>query len=792
MGNKIFGQWGLGFYAYIPSGKVSYYNLQGTVPVGAGEWIVGNFFFNQDNANPGVGKIDDTALGVVPFAFPHDEWFYIAMNVDISAGINASTWEYWVDGVEVIPAGTPFTDNAGTYPTSLGGIDFFSITADNMMWLDTFVYQSGFVPTASGEMNSITGNILFDIDDNGCALGDISPDNIMVTTTDGIDTISTYTNSDGDYTLYVDLGNYTTTVDINNDLFSVSPPSQSSNFIDYGNTDIIDYCISVDVLADDVNVVLAPTSDARPGFDAHYQILFNNSGSNTTNGDITLVFDDAKLVFLDADILPDVINSNSLTWNYNDLLPFETRVINVNFNVFPPPQVEINDILMFTTSITPLLTDVNDIDNTHEFNQTVIGSYDPNDKLVLEGDRLQIEDIDDYLHYMIRFQNTGTASAINVSVEDVLDDKLDWSTFTPISYSHSAVLERRNDNTFEFIFNNINLPDSTSNEPGSHGHILFKVKPKPTVIVGDIISGLASITFDFNPPIITNTVITEIVDNEAPIASDDNLVVIEGDSGTVDVVFNDVDIDGTLDLSSIIITQPPLYGTLNNNGNGTLTYIHDGSEIPEDYFRYTINDNEGTTSNVAVVSIEITPVNDAPIANDDSLVVVEGESGDVDVVLNDIDVDGSLDLGSISIIDSPVNGSLIDNGDGIITYIHDGSQTTSDSFNYTINDNDGQTSNIAVVSITILPILGINDSNITNFNIYPNPASTEIHIEVGVDTFPRKLEIFNITGSLLSKEVPSQNSHTYHIDISKLSSGIYFIAMTNQDGKRIIKKMIKE
>lgn len=696
LGNKIFGQWGLGFYAYIPSGKEAYYNLQGTVPIGSGEWIVGNIFFNQDTASPGVGLIDNCVGAPVNFNFPHDEWFYIAMNVDISAGIGAATWEYWVNGVEVIPAGTAFTDNSGTIPSSLGGLNFFSISADNMMWLDTFVYQEGFVPTSSGEVNLITGNILFDMDSNGCAAGDILADNIMVTTTNGINTYTTSTNSNGDYSFYVGLGNYTTSVSVNNDLFSVSPLSQSSTFTDYGNTDFIDFCLTIDVLADDVNVVLIPTSDARPGFDAQYQIVYNNSGSTTTNGDITLVFDDSKLVFLDADIPPDVINNNTLTWNYNNLLPFETRVINLNFNVFPPPQVEINDILMFTTSITPLVTDINDIDNTHEFNQIVIGSYDPNDKTVLEGDRLRIENIDNYLHYLVRFQNTGTASAINVLVEDILDDKLDWSTFTPIEYSHSAQLEISNENNLQFIFNNINLPDSTSNEPESHGHILFKVKPKPNVVVGDIISGSASIFFDFNPPVITNTVITEIVDNEAPIANDDTLVIAEGNTGTVDVASNDIDVDGTLDVSSIQITSPPLYGNLTNNGDGTFGYIHDGTQNPQDYFRYTINDNEGVTSNVAVVSI------------------------------------------------------------------------------------------------TIQSILGLNDFTIEKFEIYPNPASTEIHIEVGDNTFPKKLEIFDMNGRLLSKNVPSKNSQIHHLDISKLSSGMYFIAMTNQEGQRIIRKMVKE
>jgi hypothetical protein len=141
LGNKIFGEWGLAFYQYVPSGSEGYWNLQGEVPIGSGEWIVGNVFFNQALATPGEGSIDDSALGLVTFNYPEDQWFPIVMNFDISSGISAATWGVWVNGEVVIPEGTAFTNGAGTVPTSLGGIDFFSISTTNNFYLDDVYYE---------------------------------------------------------------------------------------------------------------------------------------------------------------------------------------------------------------------------------------------------------------------------------------------------------------------------------------------------------------------------------------------------------------------------------------------------------------------------------------------------------------------------------------------------------------------------------------------------------------------------------------------------------------------------
>ena len=96
-------------------------------------------------------------------------------------------------------------------------------------------------------------------------------------------------------------------------------------------------------------------------------------------------------------------------------------------------------------------------------------------------------------------------------MNNVLDDKFDWSTLQLEDLSHPGRVEITDGNIVNFLFDNINLPDSTANEPASHGFFAYKIKPRNDVVVGYIFSSTADIYFDFNPPITTNTATTEIV-----------------------------------------------------------------------------------------------------------------------------------------------------------------------------------------------------------------------------------------------------------------------------------------
>ncbi|KKL21552.1 hypothetical protein LCGC14_2444320, partial [marine sediment metagenome] len=121
-------------------------------------------------------------------------------------------------------------------------------------------------------------------------------------------------------------------------------------------------------------------------------------------------------------------------------------------------------------------------------------------------------------------------------------------------------------------------------------------------------------------------------------------------------------------------------------------------------FSYTIADNNNNVSVAATVSIAVSAVNDAPVASGDTGVVSEGTVVNLNVAANDSDADDGLDLSSINIVAVPVNGSFVVNVDGTVSYSHDGGETISDSFTYTINDASGATSNQATVNLTVNPV----------------------------------------------------------------------------------------
>jgi len=366
--------------------------------------------------------------------------------------------------------------------------------------------------TQSQNCNSIIGEITYDENNDGCDPADQEVSGFMVNANDGTDDLKTY-SSNGNYTLGAIGTNFTVSVMNYPSYYSVSPASQNVTFTT-SSTEVVDFCVTANQSIEDLNITLLPTGGARPGFEADYQLVVENLGTqNVTNATVTVDFDDAMQSFVSASVTPTSTTANQLSFDITNLQPLTNQKIDFTQQTFQPPTVNGGDILSFTATVTPNANDNTPTDNVFDFDQVVVNSYDPNDKQVLQGEEIYEEETDEYLDYLIRFQNTGTASAINVRILDTLHPKLDYSSLKPVSASHNYHIEITDENQVEFIFDGINLPDENTNEPASHGFVAYKIKPKNDVAVGDFIEGDARIYFDFNAPIITNMVSTEIIDD---------------------------------------------------------------------------------------------------------------------------------------------------------------------------------------------------------------------------------------------------------------------------------------
>ena len=361
--------------------------------------------------------------------------------------------------------------------------------------------------------NVVYGSVKYDI---GLGCNDpsavIVPNTLVTANVNGED-YGTITDANGDYTLYTDEGNNTLTALSANMNFTFTPASQQVNFTGYGNQTTIDFCAEAATTINDLSVAFLPINNARPGFSSNYQIVVTNNGTTSLDGEILLTYDENLQTFIVASPSETATTTNTISFSFTGLDPFQSDYINLQFLNAQPPTLNGGDSLDFNIEITTSVIDDNPSDNEFTYSQEVVNSFDPNDKRVLEGTEVYIEEASNYLHYMVRFQNTGTANAQKVVVKDTLSDNLDWSSLQMVSASDDYQVNIVNGNALEFVFDNIDLPFEDADEEGSQGYISYKIKPKQGIAVGDIIAGDAAIYFDFNEPIITNEVSTEIIEN---------------------------------------------------------------------------------------------------------------------------------------------------------------------------------------------------------------------------------------------------------------------------------------
>ena len=252
-------------------------------------------------------------------------------------------------------------------------------------------------------------------------------------------------------------------------------------------------------------VDLYPSAGGLCDAPRNFNICYRNMSNLPIDGIIQLHPDPLFQGFVPVNEVDSVVE-NTIYLSFENLNPGQMYMYDIE--LITPTVEYIGEELYSTVDILGFYEGSIVASGTQENTTEVTCAYDPNDKQVFPNghtdDHLILQET--HLEYLIRFQNTGNAPAFDVLLRDTIDDNLDMSTFTLMANSHS-VMTSLNEETREvtFFFENILLPDSAADEPGSHGLASYKIRPYPNLEVGTQITNTAYIFFDNNPPVVTNT-----------------------------------------------------------------------------------------------------------------------------------------------------------------------------------------------------------------------------------------------------------------------------------------------
>jgi len=381
-------------------------------------------------------------------------------------------------------------------------------------------YNFGIQNTSS----QVCGKVFFDANNNGVqdqnTESGINGLTILLTSSTGA-TYYAYTNAQGNYCLSVPAGTFTITIGgTQTQSCAVTPQSitiSTSVGQTYSNQNFAVYCQpGVCNLAVDIS----PSTTVTPGFQAWYYVVVSNLGSSVASGTANMFYDN-NLTFLLSSPAQTTHNptTKTLTWDVVNLLPGSTKSFFVKFTA--PQTLALGTPIFNLANVDAACNDINLTNNVDTIHQTVVGSWDPNNKLAVETNYNDpsfqlVSSLNAYqkIEYIVNFQNTGTAPAVNVVILDELSADLEENTFTFLGASHPCVVTRTG-KELNFKFSNIMLPDSTNDEPNSHGFVKFTIDAKNGLAAGHKILDEAAIYFDFNEPVITNESEVTMIDASA-------------------------------------------------------------------------------------------------------------------------------------------------------------------------------------------------------------------------------------------------------------------------------------
>jgi hypothetical protein len=445
-------------------------------------------FYNGDLYTGGYGTRKDTVLGdsgITVTYSPISRWDGNAW-VTVSA-FNAGLSNFYLHNDELIALGA-FTTSCGN------NVNHVARLCDD------------------GSCGRISGNVYHDMNSN-CMKDAADPGltRRMVELLPG--PFHAVTDSLGNYSTYVPPGSYTAGL-VPYRYWNVVCPAAPYAVTLTSPGDVAlgkDFATSPTPGIRDLRVSVAG-SRPRPGFGVSYTIRIENVGTETLSGTIYLQHD-GQMTVDSARPTTSRYNKPVAEWDFSDLKMGEGRFIRLYVHLAADAQIGTEACAVVWSNLDAL--DQSEDDNRDTLCDPVRGSYDPNDISVtpdpLNSDGMsELAPSDTVLTYQVRFQNTGTDTAFTVVVMDTLSSHLDVRTLRLLASSHPYSFGISEDGVVRFTFANILLPDSNASEPGSHGYLKYSVHLKPSLPVGTSIENRAAIYFDYNLPVLTNMVTSEI------------------------------------------------------------------------------------------------------------------------------------------------------------------------------------------------------------------------------------------------------------------------------------------
>jgi hypothetical protein len=385
-------------------------------------------------------------------------------------------------------------------------IDALSVDQLNNLWITP--NYGGLIVHNDGGVSGISGMVYYDANSNNLFDSNEQklPNQIVNVTSTVYNSI---TNSAGDYHCAVlNTGSYSAKL-IQNSPYINNVSPDSIVFSISSNSSVLqnqNFGLQLQSNINDISIDLTAMSAPRPGFPYTCNLTVSNVGSLPSTNILATFTYDNNLNF-DSTSFPFLSHiGDSIVWAIDSLNLFENKSIRVYFTV-PANVGLLGSSLQNFGHVADQNIDIDTNNNSYTLQDIVIGAYDPNDKHgVPQGDGTlgEIPSSTPEIIYTIRFQNTGTAEAVNVLLKDTISGNLDLTSIRMISSSHPYSAQINNGGVVWWSFNNINLPDSNSNEPGSHGYIKYAIKLKDNLNNGEQIKNTAHIYFDFNPAIVTN------------------------------------------------------------------------------------------------------------------------------------------------------------------------------------------------------------------------------------------------------------------------------------------------